>query len=416
MGGAARRPCFPRAEVRFTIGEVFALPPTRREAEVTHYALSLKQPWAALLVHGRKTVEVRRWATARRGRVLIHAARVPDERDEAWAQVPAELLPAAGLRGGVVGSADLRECLTYRSPEHFAADRPRHLNPPAWFRPPALHGFVFADPQVLAFRPHPGQVKFFRIADGPPSPPRRAGLLVSVRTAEEAAAALAGGAAIIDVKEPGRGPLGRADDRAVADVVRLVAGRRPVSAACGELRGAVPPPPGLAFLKWGLAGCGAADWKALFGAAERESLRASPVGTAVAVAYADWRAAGAPPVDDVVAFALARPGGVLLLDTFQKAASAGAPSAAAPTLLDFLPIQKLALYCTLCRERGVRVALAGSLGAGEIARLAPLGPDWLAVRGAACAGGRRDAPVEEAKVRQLARLLTDAVTGATRAS
>ena len=43
-----------------------------------HYALSLKQPWAALLVYGRKTVEVRRWATKRRGPVLIHAARVPD--------------------------------------------------------------------------------------------------------------------------------------------------------------------------------------------------------------------------------------------------------------------------------------------------------------------------------------------------
>src|SRR5204863_2700985 len=38
------------------------------------YALSLKQPWAALLVHGRKSVEVRSWPTARRGRVLIHAA------------------------------------------------------------------------------------------------------------------------------------------------------------------------------------------------------------------------------------------------------------------------------------------------------------------------------------------------------
>ncbi len=40
------------------------------------YALSLKQPWAALLVTGRKRIEVRNWPTARRGRILIHAARV----------------------------------------------------------------------------------------------------------------------------------------------------------------------------------------------------------------------------------------------------------------------------------------------------------------------------------------------------
>src|SRR5438105_4444384 len=61
------------------------------------YALSIKQPWAALLVHGRKTIEVRRWPTARRGRILIHAARLPDPRPEAWQQVPKELLQAARL-------------------------------------------------------------------------------------------------------------------------------------------------------------------------------------------------------------------------------------------------------------------------------------------------------------------------------
>src|SRR5437016_1110202 len=58
------------------------------------YALSIKQPWAALLVHGHKTIEVRRWPTARRGTILIHAARVPDERPEAWRRVPAELSEA----------------------------------------------------------------------------------------------------------------------------------------------------------------------------------------------------------------------------------------------------------------------------------------------------------------------------------
>ena len=55
------------------------------------YALSIKQPWAALLVAGIKTVEIRRWPTNRRGRILIHAARIPDPRPEAWALVPDEL-------------------------------------------------------------------------------------------------------------------------------------------------------------------------------------------------------------------------------------------------------------------------------------------------------------------------------------
>ena len=30
------------------------------------YALSIKQPWAALLVHGLKTMEIRSWPTAHR--------------------------------------------------------------------------------------------------------------------------------------------------------------------------------------------------------------------------------------------------------------------------------------------------------------------------------------------------------------
>ncbi len=84
-------------------------------------------------------------------------------------------------------------------------------------------------------------------------------LLVSVRSAAEAEAALAGGAALIDVKEPARGALGRADDAVIADVVRAVAGRAPVSAALGELRDGAPALPAglglLSFVKCGLAGC-----------------------------------------------------------------------------------------------------------------------------------------------------------------
>jgi uncharacterized protein (UPF0264 family) len=60
-------------------------------------------------------------------------------------------------------------------------------------------------------------------------------LLVSVRSAAEAEAALEGGADVIDVKEPSRGSLGRADDDVIAEVVSTVAGRRTVTAAMGEL-------------------------------------------------------------------------------------------------------------------------------------------------------------------------------------
>jgi hypothetical protein len=132
---------------------------------VTQYALSLKQPWAALLIHGCKTIEVRRWATARRGLVLIHAARVPDARPEAWAYVPPELREAARVAGGIIGAADLTGVKTYRSAEAFVTDQARHLNDPSWFRPPCLYGFLFVNPRVLPFRPYKGNVRFFTVKD-----------------------------------------------------------------------------------------------------------------------------------------------------------------------------------------------------------------------------------------------------------
>jgi hypothetical protein len=132
---------------------------------VTQYALSLKQPWAALLAHGLKTVEVRRWPTARRGRILIHAARIPDERSEAWAHVPPALLDTALLRGGLLGVGELTGCVAYRSLEAFLADQARHLNESSWFTPPVLYGFTFRAPSVLPFRPCPGWMRFFPVDD-----------------------------------------------------------------------------------------------------------------------------------------------------------------------------------------------------------------------------------------------------------
>ena len=127
------------------------------------YALSIKQPWAALVVHGLKTIEVRRWPTARRGLILIHAARVPDERPQGWAHVPPELKPVAQQYGGILGAAELADCRAYRSQEAFASDLTHHLNEPDWFVPPLLYGFRFHAPKVLRFRPYSGWMRFFPV-------------------------------------------------------------------------------------------------------------------------------------------------------------------------------------------------------------------------------------------------------------
>jgi ASCH domain len=127
------------------------------------YALSIKQPWAALIVAGIKSVEVRRWPTMRRGRILIHAARIADPREHGWKLVPRELAGSAELLGGIIGAADLTGCVSYRDSKSFTADQLKHRNDPSWFSGPVMYGFTFANPAILPFRSYPGWMRFFPV-------------------------------------------------------------------------------------------------------------------------------------------------------------------------------------------------------------------------------------------------------------
>ena len=60
-------------------------------------------------------------------------------------------------------------------------------------------------------------------------------LLVSVVSADEARRAIAGGADIVDVKDPREGALGAPSPRVLSEVVRAVGPAAPVSAALGDL-------------------------------------------------------------------------------------------------------------------------------------------------------------------------------------
>jgi len=229
-------------------------------------------------------------------------------------------------------------------------------------------------------------------------------LLVSVRSATEAEAALRGGAALIDVKEPAYGSLGRASDSVIADVVRVAAGRRPISAALGEFVDTFADnlpscKESLTYLKWGLSRY--RDWKEgvwqdALGCLIHDLAKQQPTPRIVVAAYADWQRAEAPAPRTVCSFTTAYPVGAFLLDTWKKDGS---------TLLDWLSLQEIEQLQECCRAAGVPVAWAGSLGPAEIRALLPLRPDWIAVRGAACKGRRRTSVIDENKVRQLVALI-----------
>jgi uncharacterized protein (UPF0264 family) len=218
-------------------------------------------------------------------------------------------------------------------------------------------------------------------------------LLVSVRSPEEALAALAGGADLIDIKEPAHGSLGRATNDTIAAIIAAVNGCAPVSAALGEWHERTAPsvdlPNGLSYAKWGLS-----HVRDLVSITEmKRSVRGA---TPVLVAYADWqRANGLSPLE-LVGVAVQQSFDVFLIDTFIKDGS---------TLLDWLTFKDLQLLWNDLAQQNIRLALAGSLQQPHLVELRSLRPTWFAVRGAACRDGERAGIVCEERVRGLKRLV-----------
>lgn len=229
-------------------------------------------------------------------------------------------------------------------------------------------------------------------------------LLVSVRSAREAQAALDGGADIIDVKEPNRGTLGRPNDATVTAIVDAVAGRRPISVALGEwseFDSGWRPHHGVRWCKIGLAGAARSnDWQRILGEASAWTQPA----TLVPVAYADWQRASAPKLEAVLEMAQACGSDTFLIDTWKKDGI---------HLLEWLDLKALAHLAHRCQMSGLHFAVAGSLRAEQIEMLLPLQPEIIAVRGAACHGCARDAEVELELVAMLAHLVHSSTASPT---
>ena len=229
-------------------------------------------------------------------------------------------------------------------------------------------------------------------------------LLVSVRSASEVSAAVAGGADVVDAKEPSRGALGPVS----AAVLRAIAGRLPpgvpLSVALGDPADAravaaaiaavdrLEPRPREAYVKLGLAGAhdrvGAEELVARAVAAAALTVLRPGV---IVVAYADNAAAGTPPREVVCRLAAAAGARGVLLDTCVKDGR---------DLFSHVDRGELREWVIGARREGLLVAVAGALEGAGFGELAGLPVDVVGVRGAACAGGRAG-HVSEERVRLL---------------
>lgn len=221
-------------------------------------------------------------------------------------------------------------------------------------------------------------------------------MLASVNGVEEAEIALAGGADIIDLKDPRAGALGAAATDVIRETIKAVAGRQPVSAVTGDL----PMEPelirakaeeiaatGVDYVKIGFfpSDNAAACAEALAPLAARTKL--------IAVLFADLGPdLGLLPV-------LARHGfHGAMLDTANKNGR---------RLLDHMPPERLHGFVDQCRALGLKVGLAGSLEAPDVPRLLPMTPDFLGFRGALCDQSRRTSGIELEAVQQIRSLIPD---------
>ena len=228
-------------------------------------------------------------------------------------------------------------------------------------------------------------------------------LLVSVRDASEAGRAVAGGAEIVDAKEPRLGsiaPVSPAVLQAIRDAVP--AGRR-VSAARGDvastedvIRAFANLPAGLSFVKLGFRGLrdGEQVRELLATGVELASRLAQPPAV-IAVAYADHERAGSLPPDAFPGLLAEAGADGLLVDTCFKDGS---------NLFDLLATTDLAAVGLALEADELTFALGGSLRADQVRVAGETGATIFGVRGAACRGGR-DGEIAE----DLVRLLAEAV-------
>jgi uncharacterized protein (UPF0264 family) len=220
-------------------------------------------------------------------------------------------------------------------------------------------------------------------------------LLVSVVSAAEARLALAGGADIIDVKDPREGALGAPSPSVLTEVVDAVGSAAPVSAALGDMpdlphtaalaaRGAALS--GAAYVKVGLRGVDSLDRAVQVMSAVKAGVEDHT--QVIAAAYADADALDPPALSPTWLPELVHRTGIdgALVDTCVKNGRG---------LYGWLSESELADLIDRTRAAGASFAVAGQLTRDQLRRV---DADIVGVRSAVCRDGDRRGALDSALV------------------
>lgn len=215
-------------------------------------------------------------------------------------------------------------------------------------------------------------------------------VLISPKDEKEAAEAVAGGADIIDVKNPEEGALGANFPWVIKRIREITPKSIEVSCALGD----VPNFPGaISLAALGAATTGVDYVKAgLYGLKTREEAvylmqnvtRAvrdwNSSVKVVATGYADAERIGSVNPMLIPDIAHRAQAGVAMIDTGIKDGK---------NLFTFLKINQLRSFVDAAHDHGLKAALAGSLKKEDLPAVYALGADVVGLRGAACTKGDR---------------------------
>ena len=102
-------------------------------------ALSIKQPFAELILQGKKKIELRKWNTNFRGKFLIHASKIPDDK----AMIKFEFKDLH--LGYIIGKATLVDVKKYNNEVEHQKDKDLHLASGFW----GNYGFILSNVQRI---------------------------------------------------------------------------------------------------------------------------------------------------------------------------------------------------------------------------------------------------------------------------
>ena len=105
--------------------------------------LSVCQPFAELIIEGKKTIELRKWNTKFRGEFLVHDAKKILIEDCKRMKISSETLTT----GAIIGKVDLVDVKKYESDKELKSDKTKHYSSADFSK--NKYGFILEKPKKL---------------------------------------------------------------------------------------------------------------------------------------------------------------------------------------------------------------------------------------------------------------------------